>query len=154
LSLLQSVVALAGDGDATALRSALATMRSSRAAPVVRAVLAPITEALLAIAEGEPARAIPLLESISGDLVCVAASNAQLDLVSLTLQWCYAVTKQTPSSDTFLSARLVPVSSARATGEWTPSPSPVEGSGARRRRNPLQRRWRVTKNREVAVARP
>jgi len=112
LALIASIVVLAGSGDTTGLGAAIAWLRTLRRNPLCREVILPIAEALLAIAQGDIARAARQLEGVGDELVAVSASNAQLDLLSCTLRWCEE--RLAVECSSFLGARLQPGSPARS----------------------------------------
>ena len=101
LAVLHSVVLLAGTGDEVGLRAAVRVLPKGAG----RSVLG-IARALLAVVTGDLTTAVQELESVDGDLVSVAASDAQLDLVSSTLLRCYDQLDRAPAPDVFLMARL------------------------------------------------
>ena len=116
LAIMQSVVVLAGDCDADGLRAAVRLLEASKPA-VYRDAVLPIARALQAIVEGKLEVAVTQLASVDGELVALAGSNAQLDLVSQTLLWCYQQLGVVPPAEVFLVARVSAGSPARATGE-------------------------------------
>lgn len=107
LSRLQAVVVRRGADDAVL-------------APGIDPSTARVAQALQAIHVRDLEAAVEHLEAVGGELVTLAASNAQLDLVSQTLTWCYAQLGRQPREDAFLVARLSP-GPARATGTF-PTP--------------------------------
>jgi tetratricopeptide (TPR) repeat protein len=116
LAVAQSMVVLAGDGDEAGLEAAVHLLGRRRTDALYSRVLVPLARGLLAIVREDLDHAVTSLESIGAELVGLAASNAQLDVVSETLRWCYdRLGRQAPRS-VFLMARLAPVSAARSTG--------------------------------------
>jgi hypothetical protein len=117
LALTQSCVVLAGDLDEVGLCAAVEQIEAKAQDAVSRQAVLPIAQALLAIVQRDLARAVQHFESIDGGLVAVAGSNAQLDLMSNTLLWCYEQLGQDVRADVFLVKRLAVGSAARATGD-------------------------------------
>lgn len=137
LALLQSMTVLAGDGDAEALRSAVHAVVSAKTTAAWRDPMAKFGEALIAITEDDLPTAISRLEAIDGSLLALAGSNAQLDVISDTLVWCYQEAGMKTRADVFLIERRTSGTLARATGQGRRSTT----HAASRRRWPVSVGW-------------
>jgi hypothetical protein len=120
LPLLHSLLVLAGSEDREGLARAVERVEGAGLADVGSAALVPIGRALVAVQRRDLEGAVAELEQVGADVVAVAASNAQLDVVSGTLLRCYRDLDREPPADVFLVARLGQGSSERATGAVTP----------------------------------